>query len=421
MEKQSDIAGLKGAMMMWDVPKVRDDFPTLHQAINGSQLAYLDNAASTQKPRVVLETMTDFLMNDYSNVHRGVHSLSQRATAKFEAARQRVQYFINAKHSHEVIFTKGTTESLNILAQSFGRSMMQAGDEVIITEMEHHANILPWQMLRDEMGIVLKVLPITADGELCVDQLDSLISSKTKLISVAHISNVLGTENPVKEIIEMAHAKNVLVCLDAAQSIPHGVVDVQDLDCDFLVFSGHKAYGPTGIGVLYGKEEYLNKMQPTMGGGSMIETVTFEKSTFAALPAKFEPGTPPIAEAIGLHAALDYLDTLGRDNIRRYEDELTHYALAALRDISGVTIFGNPAKRASTIAFNIDGVHAHDAGTILDQEGVAVRAGHHCAMPLMAFYQVPAMLRASMGLYNTHAEIDALANAIVRAKEIFGL
>lgn len=417
----NDLTDFKDSMMIWDVQIIRDDFPALHQTINGAPLAYLDNAASTQKPRVVLESMADFYMNDYSNVHRGVHSLSQRATAKYEAARERVQFFINAREDREIIFTRGTTDSLNILAQSYGHSCLKAGDEIILTQMEHHSNIVPWQILRDQIGIDIKVLPMNQDGELALDQLEALISDKTRLISVTHISNVLGTQNPVEKIIELAHSNGVLVCLDAAQSIPHGAVDVQALDCDFLVFSGHKAYGPTGIGVLYGKAALLEKMTPAYGGGSMIETVTFEKTTYAGLPAKFEPGTPPIAEAIGLHAALDYLDALGRDKLRAYENELCHYAMTALKDISGVQIFGNPKKRAATIAFNIHDIHAHDAGTILDQEGVAVRAGHHCAMPMMNFYEVPAMLRASFGLYNTHAEVDALANAIVKAQEIFGL
>lgn len=421
MNTQDDLANLKGSLMMWDVQKIRDDFPSLFQQVNGHDLVYLDNAASTQKPRCVLEAMTDFYMNDYSNVHRGVHSLSQRATAKYEGARKRTQYFINADKAEEIIFTRGTTESLNLLAQSFCHSFMQAGDEIIITQMEHHSNIVPWQMMRDELGIVIKVLPMSKDGELLIHELEDLITEKTKLLSVVHISNVIGTENPIDDLIEIARDRGVKVCVDAAQSIPHGYIDVQDMDCDFLVFSGHKAYGPTGIGVLYGKADLLNQMQPTFGGGSMIETVSFEKSTYAALPAKFEPGTPPIVEAIGLHAALDYIDDLGRNKLRHYEDELTQYAVTALTDIGGVTLFGHPKERASTIAFNIDGIHAHDAGTILDQEGVAIRAGHHCAMPLMQFYQVPAMLRASMGFYNTHAEVDALANAIVRAQEIFGL
>lgn len=414
------IVDYKDSLMKIDAQSIRDDFPTLFQQVFDHDLVYLDTAASAQTPRMVLEAMTDFYMNDYSNVHRGVHTLSQIATQNFEDARAKVQRFINAHKVHEVIFTRGTTESLNLLAQSFGRRL-KAGDEIILSTMEHHANIVPWQMLRERTGIEIKVCPITDSGELDMAAFESLLSDKTALVSLIHTSNVLGTINPAKKIIELAHARNIPVCLDGAQSIANQPIDVQALDVDFFVFSGHKLYGPTGIGVFYAKEAWLEQLEPVFGGGSMIETVSFDKTTYAKLPMKFEPGTPPIAEAIGLGAAIDYLNHFGMDNIFSYEENLVQYAISALENIDGVKIYGSAKERGPVVSFTVDGVHAHDLGTIFDQEGVAVRAGHHCCMPLMTHLGVAATVRASFAIYNTTDDADALARAIMKAKELFGV
>lgn len=414
------IVDYEDGLMNIDAQSIRDDFPTLYQQVFDHDLVYLDTAASAQTPRMVLEAMTEFYMNDYSNVHRGVHTLSQIATENFESARVKVQRFINAHKPHEVIFTRGTTESLNMLAQSFGKRL-KAGDEIILSVMEHHANIVPWQMLRDQTGIELKICPITEKGELDMAAFEALLTDKTVLLSLIHTSNVLGTINPAKAIIELAHAKNIPVCLDGAQSVANQPVDVQALDVDFYVFSGHKLYGPTGVGVLYGKEAWLEQLEPVFGGGSMIETVSFDKTTYAKLPMKFEPGTPPIAEVIGLGAAIDYLNHFGMDNIFAYEENLTQYALSALQNIDGVKIYGDAEQRGPVISFTVDGIHAHDLGTIFDQEGVAVRAGHHCCMPLMTHLGVAATVRASFAIYNTTDDADALARAIMKAKELFGV
>lgn len=403
------------------IEKIRDDFPVLHQEVYGKSLVYLDTAATAQKPRAVLETMTMFYMHDYANIHRGVHSLSMRATALYEDVRLTVAKLIQASDSDSIVFTRGTTEALNLLAQSFCVTYMKPGDRVLISQMEHHANIIPWQMARDRYGIEIDVCPILKTGELDLDAYEKLLTDRTKLVSICHASNVLGTVNPIQYLIQKAHEKNILVCVDAAQSIAHGVMNVQVLDPDFLVFSGHKLYGPTGVGVLYGKLEYLEKLQPVFGGGSMIETVSFEKTTFAKPPLKFEPGTPPIAEVIGLGAAIEYISEFDMEQVGLYEHGLTDYALASLKDIGGISIYGEAKDRMGVIGFNIDGIHPHDVATLLDQEGIAIRAGHHCAMPLMTYYGVPAMNRISFGIYNAVDEIDVLARAILKAKKIFGV
>lgn len=412
------------------VKNLKQDFDIFKQKIFGKDLVYLDTAASAQKPKIVLEAMDDFYKKNYSNIHRGVHSLSVRATDLYENARERVRKFIGAKDSRSIVFTKGTTESLNLLAQSLCLSILKPGDRILLTRMEHHANIVPWQMMRERFGIELDVWEINLNGELDLKDLEKLLTPRTRLISMAHISNVLGLVNPVKKIIELAHQKNILVCLDAAQSIAHSfhsaheALNVQDLDADFLVFSGHKLYGPTGIGVLYGKLEYLEKLAPAFGGGGMIESVSFEKTNYAQVPLRFEAGTPPIAEAIGLAAAMDYLDNLGLENLIQHEYELTQSALEILKNISGMRIYGeskNFKNKMGVISFNIEGIHAHDVGTLLDQEGIAIRAGHHCAMPLMNFYKVPAMNRLSLGIYNDLEDIEKLAAGMIRAKKIFGV
>jgi len=403
---------------------LKQDFPIFKQKIFNKNLVYLDTAASAQKPKIVLDAMTNFYENNYSNIHRGVHSLSVRATDLYEQARERVRKFIGAEDSKSIIFTKGTTESLNLLAQSLGLSFLKPGDRILLTRMEHHSNIVPWQMLRERLGIEIDVWEINLKGELDLENLEKYLTPRTKLISMAHISNVLGLVNPVKEIIKIAHEKNILVCLDAAQSISHMThedLNVKNLDADFLVFSGHKLYGPTGIGVLYGKLDLLEKLTPAFGGGSMIESVSFEKTSYTQAPLKFEAGTPPIAEAIGLAAAMDYLDDLGLENLVNYEHELTQEALKILNNISGLKIYGESKNKIGVISFNVDGIHAHDLGTLLDQEGVAIRAGHHCAMPLMNFYKVPAMNRMSLGIYNDLEDVEKLAAGIIRAKKIFGV
>jgi cysteine desulfurase/selenocysteine lyase len=403
----------------FDVARVRSDFPILGVRVNGKHLAYLDNGASAQVPTQVIDRLTRYHTSEHANIHRGVHYLSETATAAYEQARTKLRKFINAAEDREVIFTSGTTNSINTVAHGFGRVFVGEGDEIVVSEMEHHSNIVPWQMLCEEKGATLRVIPIDDAGQLRLDEYQKMLSSRTRLVAVTHVSNVLGTINPVKEMIEMAHAQGIPVLLDGAQGVPHMNVDMQDLDCDFYAFSGHKMCGPTGIGVLYGKAALLEKMQPFQGGGSMILSVSFEKTTYAAIPEKFEAGTPPIAAAIGLGEAVDYLDSVGMDAIASHEDDLLGYATSLLSDINGVRIFGNARKKASVLSFNIEGVHAHDVGTILNDEGVAVRAGHHCAQPLMKRLGVPATVRASLYLYNTSSEIDQLAGAIRRVQQIF--
>jgi cysteine desulfurase/selenocysteine lyase len=404
----------------FDVARIRSDFPVLNVQVNGKHLAYLDNGASAQVPTQVVDRLARYQMSEHSNIHRGVHYLSETATTAYEQARTKLKNFINAAEDQEVIFTSGTTNSINTVAHGFGRIFVGEGDEIVVSEMEHHSNIVPWQMLCEEKGATLRVIPIDDAGQLRLDEYQRMLSSRTRLVAVTHVSNVLGTINPVKEMIEMAHAQEIPVLLDGAQGVPHMNVDVQDLDCDFYAFSGHKMCGPTGIGVLYGKSALLEKMQPFQGGGGMILSVSFAKTTYAAIPDKFEAGTPPIAAAIGLGEAVDYLGSVGMDAIASHEDDLLDYATSLLSGISGVRIFGNAHKKASVLSFNIEGVHAHDVGTILNDEGVAVRVGHHCAQPLMKRLGVPATVRASMYLYNTTAEIDQLAGAIRRVQQIFG-
>lgn len=403
-----------------DVERIRQDFPILHQEINGKPLVYLDNAATTQKPQVVIDAIVNYYVKNNANVHRGVHTLSQRATDDYESARESVRRFINAPEDCEVIYVRGATEGLNLVASSYGRKYFKSGDEVIITGMEHHSNIVPWQLLGKELGIRLQVVPFNDDGELLLDEFEGMLNGRTKLVSVVHQSNALGTINPVRTIVELAHAKGVPVMLDAAQSVPHMPIDVQELGADFLTFSGHKLYGPTGIGVLWGRADLLNAMPPYQSGGEMIRSVTYEETIFNVLPAKFEAGTPDIAGAIGLGAAIEYLEAIGMEKIAAYEQALMQYGAELLSSIEGVRIIGNAADKGGVLSFIMDAAHAHDIGTILDAEGIAVRTGHHCAQPVMARYGVAATARASLGLYNTTAEIDSLVKAIDRVIEVFG-
>jgi cysteine desulfurase/selenocysteine lyase len=402
------------------VDSYRRDFPVLAQQIHGHPLAYLDTGASAQKPRMVIEAMTRFMENDYSNIHRGVHELSMRATGKYEAVRETVRLFINAEHEDEIIFTKGATEAVNLVAQSWGRAFLKAGDEIVITALEHHANIVPWQMLREEIGIVLRIVPVTPQGEVRIEDVQAALSPRTKLVAIAHVSNVLGTILPVAEIAALAHAAGALVLIDGCQSIAHMPVDVRALDADFFVFSGHKLYGPTGIGVLYGKRDILAAMPPWQGGGDMIASVTFEKTTYKEPPHRFEAGTPPIVEVIGLGAAIDYVATIGMARIAQHEDELLAYATEELSRIEGLKIIGTAPHKSGIVSFVMDAAHPHDIGTILDRHGVAIRAGHHCAQPLMEHLGLVATARASFGLYTNHADIDALVDALNKVQEIFG-
>jgi cysteine desulfurase/selenocysteine lyase len=402
------------------IQKIRDDFPILQQKIRNKPLVYLDNAATCQKPKAVIDCMTRLYEQDYANVHRGVHTLSVRSTDLYEGAREKVRQFINAASTKEIIFVKGTTDAINLVAQSYGRSQLQAGDEILITAMEHHSNIVPWQMLCQQTGAILKVAPINERGELIVNEFEQLISDKTKLVSVVHMSNALGTVNPVQWIIEKAHARNIPVLLDGAQAIPHMPVDVQALDCDFYAFSGHKLYGPSGIGVLYGKQDLLEAMPPYQGGGDMIRKVTFAETEYNSLPYKFEAGTPAIAEVIGLGAAIDYLSAIGMDKLVAYEAELLAYATEQANNIDGLRIIGQAQDKGAILSFVLDKIHPHDIGTMLDSLGIAVRAGHHCAMPVMDFFQVPATARASFALYNTKQEIDVLMDGIKSLIEVFG-
>ena len=405
---------------MYDITKVRESFPILSRTVYGKPLIYLDNGATTQKPLCVLDAMREEYLNVNANVHRGVHWMSQQATDLHEAARETVRKFINARSTTEIVFTRGTTESLNLVASSFVEGCMKEGDEVIVSTMEHHSNIVPWQLQEQRKGIVLKVIPMTDEGELLLEEYEKLFTERTKLVSVTQVSNVLGTINPVKEMIRIAHEHGVPVVVDGAQSVPHFAVDVQDLDCDFLAFSGHKVYGPTGVGVLYGKEEWLDRLPPYQGGGEMIERVSFEKTTFERPPLKFEAGTPDYIATHGLATALDYVTSLGMDNILAHEQDLTRYALQQLREIEGMHIYGhNNDSGDAVISFNVGDIHHMDLGTLLDQLGIAVRTGHHCAQPLMDRLGILGTVRASFGLYNTREEVDALVAGIKRIAMMF--
>ncbi|HZI94036.1 MAG TPA: cysteine desulfurase [Patescibacteria group bacterium] len=404
----------------YDIGKIRDEFPILHQAVHGRPLVYLDNAATTQKPRAVIDAVSRFYERDNSNIHRGLHELSMRATDAYEKARERVRRFINAAEDREVLFVRGTTEAINLVASSYGRPNVGPGDEILITHMEHHSNIVPWQMLCAEKGASLRVAPIADNGELMMDKLEEMIGPRTKLVSVVHLSNALGTINPARRIVELAHSRGVPVLFDGAQAAAHIRLDMQELDCDFYAISGHKLYGPTGVGVLYGKAALLEKMPPYEGGGDMISSVTFEKTTFNKLPHKFEAGTPNIAGVIGLSAAIEYLEGVGLERAAAWEHELLEYATKTISAIPGVKVIGTARQKSSVVSFVLDGIHPHDIGTILDQEGVAIRAGHHCTQPLMQRYGVPATARASVAMYNTPAEIDTLAAGIRRVIEVLG-
>ncbi|HAI08418.1 MAG TPA: cysteine desulfurase CsdA [Dehalococcoidia bacterium] len=403
----------------FDVARIREDFPVLHQMVNGKPLVYLDNAATTQKPQAVIDALVRYYSADNSNVHRGVHTLSQRATEDYDSGRSKARQFLNAASDEEIIFVKGTTDGINLVAHSYARQHLGEGDEIIISTMEHHSNIIPWQVLCQEKGAHLRVIPISDAGELLMDEYESLLSSRTKLVAITHVSNVLGTVNPIKQIVEMAHSQGVPVLVDGAQATPHMPVDVQKLGCDFYVFSGHKIYGPTGIGVLYGKAELLEAMPPYQLGSDMIKSVTFERTVYNDLPYKFEAGTPNIAGVIGMGAAIDYLTEIGMDRIDNYEHGLLEYGTECLSGIDGVKIVGNAPGKASVLSFVMDCAHPHDIGTILDTEGVAIRTGHHCAQPLMNRYGVPATARASLSFYNTRDEVDLLVKAIDRVIEVF--
>jgi len=404
----------------FDVARVREDFPILKEKVHGKPLVYFDNAATSQKPGAVIEAERKFYLSECSNVHRGVHYLSEQATRAYEETRSKVQHFINAAEAREIVFVRGTTEAINLVASSYGRKNVAAGDEVVITAMEHHSNIVPWQILCEEKGARLRVAPINDDGELIFEEFEKLLNQRTRFVSVAHVSNALGTINPVRRIIKTAHGWNVPVLLDGAQAAPHLKVDVRDLDCDFYTISGHKIFGPTGIGVLYGKAKVLESMPPYQGGGDMISSVSFEKTTYNVIPAKFEAGTPNIAGTIGLGAAIDYMNTLGFENLAPYEHELLVYATEALSRIPGLRLIGTAKEKAAVISFVMDGLHPHDVGTVLDQEGIAVRTGHHCAQPLMDRFGVPATTRASLAFYNTFEEVDALVKGLEKVKEILG-
>lgn len=404
---------------MFDVYKIREDFPILSRQIYGKPLVYLDNGATTQKPRQVVDAITNEYYSVNANVHRGVHFLSQQATELHEASRETVRRFINARSTNEIVFTRGTTESMNLLVSSFGERFMDEGDEVIISTMEHHSNIVPWQLLADRKGIKLKVIPITDRGEILLDEYKALFSERTRIVSVAHVSNVLGTVNPVEEIVRIAHSHNVPVMVDGAQSTPHMTVDVQAIDCDFFAFSGHKIYGPTGVGVLYGKEEWLDRLPPYQGGGEMIKSVSFEHTTYNELPYKFEAGTPDYVATTGLAAALDYVSQIGMDVIEAHEAELTRYAMERMRTIDGMRLIGEAEHKDAVISFLVGNIHHLDMGTLLDRLGIAVRTGHHCAEPLMRRYGIEGTVRASFALYNTKEEIDALVAGIERVSRMF--
>jgi cysteine desulfurase/selenocysteine lyase len=419
LPRESRSPQLRDAGVEFDVDKVRTDFPILRQRVRGKALVYLDNAATSQKPQVVIDAIRQYYERDNANIHRGVHFLSEHATEEYEAARRTVQGFLNAADASEIIFVRGATEAINLVAQTYGRTNVHAGDEVLITAMEHHSNIVPWQILCEEKGARLRVAPISDSGELLLEEFENLLGPRTKIVAVTHVSNALGTITPVQRIIEMAHRWNIPVLVDGAQAVPHLKVDVQALDCDFYVFSGHKVYGPTGIGVLYGKSALLDSMPPYQSGGDMISSVTFEKTTYNKLPYKFEAGTPHVAGAIGLGAAIEYVNGLGMDNIAAHEDELLAYATETVSAIPGIRLIGTAKEKAGVLSFLLDSIHPHDIGTILDQEGIAIRTGHHCAQPVMQRFGIAATARASFALYNTREEVDALVEGIQKVREVF--
>ena len=415
VNKMKAVKEMKG----WDVEQIRKDFPVLSREVNGKPLVYLDNGASSQVPQSVIDRTSKYLAEEHSNIHRGVHYLSQHATTAYEAAREKVKRFINAAAAKECIFVRGTTEGINLVAYSYGRKFIGEGDEIVLSAMEHHSNIVPWQIVAEERGAKIRVIPMNERGELIIEEYEKLLNERTKIVAIAHVSNSLGTVNPIKEMIATAHKFGVPVLVDAAQSVPHFPVDVQDLDADFFVFSGHKMFAPTASGIVYGKREWLDKLPPYQTGGGMIRTVSFEKTTYAPIPEKFEAGTPGIAAGIGLGAAIDYLNALDFNAAAEYEHSLLEYATARLSDIPEVRIIGTAANKASVLSFTIEGIHPHDIGTILDQQGIAVRAGHHCAQPVMQFFDVPATARASFAFYNTREEVDKLADAIQKVIEVF--
>jgi cysteine desulfurase / selenocysteine lyase len=401
-----------------NIERIREDFPILRQRIRGKRLVYLDNAATSQKPQAVIDAITRFYTVENANIHRGVHYLSEQATAAYDQVRETVARFLNARSSSEIIFTRGTTDGINLVAQSYARTFLKAGDEILITGMEHHSNLVPWQLVCEQTGAVLRAAPISDAGELDMDGFARLLSDRTRFVSVVHLSNALGTINPVKQVIRLAHARGIPVLVDGAQSAPHLHVDVQELDCDFFAFSGHKVFGPTGVGVLYGRESLLDRMPPYQGGGDMIATVTLERSTWAPLPSKFEAGTPMIAQVVGLGAALEYVNHVGLERIVEWEQQLLSYATASITQVEGTRVIGTARNKASVLAFIMEGIHPHDVGTILDDEGVAIRAGHHCAQPVMQRFNVPATARASFAFYNTCEEVDVLTRSLLRVKKM---
>jgi len=411
---------LERAASVFDVQRVRRDFPILGTSVNGKPLVYLDNAATAQKPQAVIDAVSRYYANDNANIHRGVHYLSERATAAYEDVRRRAQVFLGAGEAREVVFVRGTTDAINLVAHSYVRPRLEAGDEVVISAMEHHSNIVPWQLACGERGARLRVVPMTQAGELMLDAYEELLNDRTKMVALGHISNALGTVNPIKEMVRTAKERGIPVLVDGAQAAPHLTIDVSDLGCDFYAVSGHKMFGPTGTGLLYGRAELLEAMSPYQGGGDMIETVSFERSTYARIPAKFEAGTPNIAGVVGLGAAIDYLRSIGRASIAKYESELLQYAVEAIGGVEGIRLVGTPRERAGVVSFLMEGIHPHDVGTIVDQEGIAIRTGHHCAQPVMDFYGIAATARASFAFYNTREEVDSLVTALGKTHELFG-
>ncbi len=411
---------LEATPIQLDIDSIRADFPILNEHINGKPLVYLDNAATTQKPKVVIDALSEYYEHTNANIHRGIHHLAEKATAEYEATRRRIQKFLGARLSEEIIFTYGTTDSINLVAQTYGRAFLKAGDEILISTMEHHSNIVPWQMLCEEKGCILRIIPINDAGEILMDEYEKMLTEKTKFVSVVHVSNALGTINPVAEIVEKAHAVGAKVLLDGAQATSHLDIDVQALDCDFYTFSLHKLYGPTGMGVLYGKEDLLNAMPPWRGGGEMIKEVTFERTTYNELPYKFEAGTPNIADVVAAQYAVDYVEKLGKDAIAKHEDMLLEYATEAMLGIEGLRIVGTAAKKVSVVSFLIDGIHHQDIGVLLDQQGIAIRTGHHCTQPLMRRFGIPGTSRASFSVYNTTQEIDRLVAGLHKVKKMLG-
>ena len=419
MPRVLDVTTAQAPLGAYDPQKIRANFPILCQQVNGKPLVYLDNAATTQKPRAVIDAITRYYEADNANIHRGVHYLSQHATQRYEDSRETVRRFLNAAEPSEIVFVRGATEGINLIAQTLGRTRVRAGDEVLITAMEHHSNIVPWQILCEEKGAMLRVAPINDAGELILDEFARLLGPRTKIVAVPHVSNALGTINPLRQMVELAHRHNAVVVVDGAQAVPHLAVDVCALDCDFYVFSGHKLYGPTGIGVLYGKSALLNAMPPYQGGGDMILSVTFEKTTYNKIPHKFEAGTPDVSGVIGLAAAINYVNELGLDRIEAHERDLLRQATESLSTIPGIRLIGTAKEKASVLSFVMDGIHPHDIGTILDQEGIAIRTGHHCAQPVMERFGIPATARASFAFYNTREEVNALVKGIDRVREVF--